>query len=120
VNSRYVHDLVIRRTDFDDSVAARDDAGQPSRTVTTSEVKGLVQPRRAQELPDSRSAGAEVSDHVVFLPVGTDLVHADAIDWGDRRLQITGIRPFEFGRLQHLEVDARLVTATAVTNDGGS
>lgn len=120
MNSRYVHDLTIRRTTFDDSVASRDDDGQPAKTVTTSAVKGLVQPRRADELDDSRSAGSEVSDHVVFLPVDTDLRHADAIDWGTRRLQVTGVRSFEFGRLQHLEVDARLVTATPATNTDGS
>lgn len=112
------HDLTIRRTTFDDTPAERDDAGQPSRTVTTSAVRGLVQPRRASEVPDSRSAGSEISDYMVFLPADTDLQHADAIDWGTRRLQIVGIHPFEFGTTPHLEVDARLVTATPITNEG--
>lgn len=114
----YVHDLTIRRTTYDDSVASRDVDGQPAEVVTTTAVRGLVQPRRAVEIPDHRSAGSEVSDHVVFLPLGTDLVHADAIVWGDRRLQVVGIRPFEYGGLPHLEVDTRLVTSTAVTNTG--
>lgn len=113
----YVHELVIRRTTYDDTPAARDAAGQPTASVDTTDVKGLVQPRRVSEVDDSRSAGSEISDHVVFLPIGTDVIHADAIDWGDSRLQVTGVRRFEFGRLQHLEVDARLVTSTPVTVD---
>lgn len=119
MKNRYVHELTIRRTMFDDALAARDEAGQPTATtVTTTDVMGLVQPRNADELDDHRSAGSEVSDHVIFLPVDTDIIHADAVMWGARRLQVTGIRSFEFGRLRHLEVDARLVTATSVTNDG--
>ena len=116
----YVHDLTIRRITYDDSVLSRDDDGQPSAVTTIAAVKGLVQPRRAVEVPDPRSAGSEVSDHVVFLPLDTDIIHADAIVWGDRRLQVTGVRSFEFGALAHLEVDARLVTSTPVTNTDGS
>ncbi len=114
----YVHDLVISRTTYDDSVSGRDEAGQPSAVVTTAEVKGLVQPRMANEADDHRSAGSELITHVVFLPVDTDLRHADAIVWGDRRLQVTGIRAFEFGDLSHLEVDASLVTSTPMEVSG--
>ena len=116
----YVHDLTIRRTAFSDDVADRDADGQPAETVTTTAVKGLVQPRSANELDDTRSAGSEVSTHVIFLPVATDILHADAVQWGDSRLQVTGIRRFDFGRLAHLEVDASLVTATPVTVGAGS
>lgn len=112
------HALTITRVTYDDTLAGRDDEGQPTATEATAAVYGLVQPRRVREVEDTRSAGAEVSDHVVFLPAGTDVIHADAIDWGDRRLQVTGVRSFEFGGLAHLEVDARLVTSTPVTVDG--
>lgn len=116
----YVHDLTIQRTTYDDTPAARTDDGQPSATVAETEVKGLVQPRRVREVEDSRSAGSEIGDHVVFLPLGTDIIHADAIVWGTSRLQVQGVRRFEFGRLAHLEVDAQLITSTPVTNDEGS
>lgn len=115
--SKFIHPLVIERTEYDDT--DRDDAGQPTpQTPTATEVKGLVQPRSASgtsgtEVDDYRSAGSEIADHVIFLPDGTDVRHADAILWGARRYNITGIRRFEFGTLAHLEVDALLVTATA-------
>jgi len=115
----YVHDLTLQTVAFDDTPAARDAAGQPVRTVSSSSVRGLVQPRRVEEVPDPRSAGAEISDHVVFLPLATPIEHVDAILWGSSRLQVVGVRRFDFGRLAHLEVEARLVTATAVTRDEG-
>lgn len=119
----FIHDVTIRRVTFDDTLATRDAAGQPLRSVSTVQTKALVQPRSASqagELPDSRSAGAELADYVVFLPYGTEIAHADAIDWGDRRLQVEGIRPFAFGRLRHLEVDANVVTAADTDEGTGS
>lgn len=115
----YVHDLTIVRTAFDDTPASRDEYGQPARATSTTAVKGLVQPKNADELADSRSAGSEVSDHVVFLPLSTDLEGADALMWGTRRLNVTGIRRFEFGSLAHIEVDARLVTPQPVSVTAG-
>lgn len=115
--SKFIHALLVERTEYDDE--DRDDAGQPTpQTPTTTEVRGLVQPKlgggtSANEADDYRSAGTEVADHTIFLPIGTDVRHADAILQGDRRYNITGIRRFEFGSLAHLEVDARLVTTTA-------
>lgn len=117
MNSRYVHDLVIRRTSYDDSLDARDEDGQPAEAVTETGVRGLVQPRTGDELPDSRSAGSEIAGYVVYLPIDTEIRHADAIGWGERLLQVRDIRPFEFGNLTHLEVDADLVTTTTVTQD---
>jgi hypothetical protein len=114
----YVHDLTIRRVAFDDSPGSRDEAGQPSRSVTTAAVRGLVQPRQLDEIDDTRSAGSVVSDHVIFLPLGTDIAHEDAVDWGERRLEVVGVRSFEFGRLAHLEVDARMVTTAGSDEDG--
>ena len=79
-------------------------------------MRGLVQPRAsgAREVPDTRSAGSEVADHVVFLPIATDLEGADAILHGTRRFNVTGIRRYDYGTLQHLEVDVRLVTPQPV------
>lgn len=114
----FVHDLTIRRTTYDDTVGLRDEAGQPSPTETTTAVKGLVQPRSVSELDDSRSAGSQVSTHVIFLPLATDIVHADAVDWDGGRLQVTGVRRFEYGRLAHLEVDAMAVTSTYAVSGG--
>lgn len=112
----FVHSLTIERITYDDSVASRDADGQPSASTTTTSVKGLVQPRITSEAEDSRSAGSQIGTHVIFMPAGTDLRHADRIVWGTRRFNPTGIRSFEFGGLQHLEVDAELVTATPVVN----
>lgn len=114
----FVHSLSVERVSFDDTLANRDEAGQPVRSTSSIDVAGLVQPRRVDELDDSRSAGSAISDHVVFLPLGTDVAHEDAIIWGDRRLEVVGVRSFEFGRLRHLEVDARLVTSAGADEDG--
>lgn len=113
-----IHDVTIERRLFDDSPSARDDYGQPTESTSTSNAKGLVQPRRAEEADDFRSSGTEVADYVVFLPIGTDLDNATAILYDGKRYEVAGIRPFPFGRLPHLEVDARLTTAQAVAGDG--
>ena len=114
--SRYVHSLVISRAVLDDTEAERDEYLQPVPSAPVLvEVRGLVQPRTAREAPDTRSAGSEVSDHVIFLPIDTDLEGADAIIHGTRRYNVTGVRRFEYGTLQHLEVDARLVTSQPVS-----
>jgi head-tail adaptor len=109
----YVHDLVIERVSYDEGTL--DEARQPTAATSTTAVKGLVQPRAVREMPDPRSAGAEVGDHVIFLPIATDIRHADRVTWDDRRLNVVGVRRFDFGALRHLEVDAQLVTATPVT-----
>lgn len=114
----FVHSLTVERVSFDDTLATRDAAGQPIRSTSSLAVAGLVQPRRVDEMDDSRSAGAAISDHVVFLPIGTDVAHEDAIIWGDRRLEVVGVRSFEYGRLAHLEVDARIVSSAATDEDG--
>ena len=114
----YVHELTLERRLFDDSPAARDDYGQPAQTTSTSTVKGLVQPRTAKEADDHRSAGASLVDHVIFLPISTVVDGARALIWDGRRYEVTGMRPVRYGRLQHWEIDARLITAQAVAGDG--
>lgn len=106
----FIHALTITRTSRDYNVL--DERGQPttSGTVVTS-VYGLVQPRRVREMLDAESAGSEIGDHVIFIPIGTDLQSDDYITYGTDRYQVTGIRRFDFGALAHIEVDARLITA---------
>lgn len=110
--SKFIHALVIERIEYDEDDL--DEANQPSpQTPTSTSVRGLVQPKATvSEADDYRSAGTQVSDHTIFLPIGTELRHADAILQGERRYNVTGIRRFEYGGLAHLEVDARLVTST--------
>lgn len=115
--SKFIHPLVIERVTYDDGT--KDDAGQPAADTSTSDVFGLVQPKaQTSEADDYRSAGSEVVDHVIFFPAGTDVRHADFILQGARRYAIEAVRRFEFGRLAHLEVDARLVSSTPVTAAG--
>jgi hypothetical protein len=114
--TKFIHPLTIERVAWDDS--ARDAAGQPTASTSTTSVMGLVQPRRASELEDYRSAGSQVGDHVIFLPATTDVRSDDAIVQGTRRYAIVGVRRFEFGGLTHLEVDAQLVTPVPVAVGG--
>lgn len=122
--SKFIHALVIERVAWDD--ANRDSEGQPQPgTPTTTDVMGLIQPRRtggsaSAEMDDWRSAGSEVSDHVIFIPDGVDVRNDDVIVFGVERYQVTGIRRFRYGQLAHLEVDSRLISAVPVTASAGS
>jgi head-tail adaptor len=113
----YVHPLTITRSTFNDTVGSRDEYGQPTVSVATSSVMGLVQWRAADEAEDSRSAGSEIAEAVIFLPL-MDLASADRITYDGQIFNVTGVRRFEFGRLQHLEVDASLVTTAQTVVDG--
>lgn len=100
--------------------ASLDERGNPvAAPDTVVLVRGLVQPRSATEVAALSQAGAEISDHVVFLlsrriPDGSWIADADAdgVLEGGRRFDITGVRSFEFGRSPHLEVDVQLIGAT--------
>lgn len=116
---RLVHHLTIVRTTFDDAEDARSEYQQPAETTEEIEVRGLVQPRSAKEIADSRSAGSAIGDHVVFLqPI--ELLGSDALVWTEtgQRLEIVGIRSYLFGRSPHHEVDVRSVTAVPVEAAG--
>jgi hypothetical protein len=97
-----------------------DDYGQPERDdPAVSLVRGMVQPKTAREIALTSQAGAELSDHVIFLQprriaAGAWIADADAdgVLAGGRRFDITGVRSIEFGSAPHLEVDARLVGST--------
>jgi hypothetical protein len=117
IGNRLVQSLAVV-TPTDD---VNDDAyGQPIRgEPTVAVVKGLIQPKsarlRGQEIEASHGAGSLVGDHTVYLLPqtlsGAAYIRHDPDD-GDR-YQIVGIRRYDFGRNQHLEVDTvRVVAAT--------
>lgn len=115
----YVHTLTLVRTPRD--VGSLDDYGQPTAgTPSETSVRGLLQPRTAREVAESRSAGAEIGTHVIFLPLGTDIVPSDAVIFSAQRYEVTGIREHAYGGLAHLEVDARAVGTLDTTEVLGS
>jgi hypothetical protein len=82
----------------------------------TVDVPGLIQPKAAREIALISQAGAQLSDHTVFLQPQT-LSNAAyiryATDDGDR-YEIVGIRYFNFGQDPHLEVDCRRIKAESL------
>lgn len=116
---RLIHSLTIVRTTFDDAEDQRDEYQQPAVSTEDIGVRGLVQPRSAKELADSRSAGSDIGDHVVFLEPIT-LYGSDALIWNDtgQRLEIIGIRSLLFGSSPHHEVDVQSVTPAPVLAGG--
>ncbi len=114
--ARLVHTLVHVRTELD--AGDQDDYGQPTAlTSVETELRGLVQPKSANEMLDTRSAGSEIGDHTIFLEP-MDLAASDAFTYSGDRYEILGIRRFEFGRTPHLEVDARKIIGAPVTPAG--
>lgn len=118
---RLVHRLAIVSPDGGgdpEDVADLDAYGDVSvGTPTTVPVRGLVQPRKTEEVATFSQAGPEVGDHVVFLlrrnlAAGAHIVDADQDGVpipGGRRFEVVGVRDFAFGRSPHLEVDCNLV-----------
>lgn len=104
---RLIHSLTHIRVPRDDN--SDDEYGQPAEgTPVETSIRGLVQPKGAREILDSRSAGTDIGDHTIFL-LPMDLQASDALLYGGDRYEIVGIRSFEFGRTPHLEVDARRI-----------
>lgn len=98
--------------------AVDDEYGQPTPgTPVATSVRGLVQPKSTREIADTRSAGVAVGDHTIFLAPMT-LSAADHFLYGDDRLEIIGIRSYEFGSTPHLEVDARRITSSPAEDEG--
>jgi hypothetical protein len=111
-SARLVHTLTHIRVPYSGS---DDTYGQPAAaTAVEAEVRGLVQPRSIREMEDSRSAGVDIGDHVIFLPL-MDVRGADAFERAGDRFEVVGVRRFDFGRTPHLEVDARRIDADPVT-----
>lgn len=117
--SMFIHELTRLSTPLDETMP--DDYGQPvAGTPVETTVMGLVQPRVAREQADHRSAGAEIADHVIFIPGAIDLQPADAFVFAGERYEILGIRRFGFGGLAHYEIDARRSGAPLVATEVGS
>ena len=95
--------------------ATFDEYGHPvAGSPTTVTVMGMVQPKTAREIAQVNQAGAEYSDHTIYLlprPLEATAYIRDEPDAG-RRFDIMGIRSFEFGANPHLEVDVKLVGST--------
>jgi hypothetical protein len=107
--ARLIHEVTIKRTTFDETDP--DDAyGQPSESTTEIQVRALIQPKKADEMADSRGAGAMIGDHTIyFLPMllyGSD----EIVDSQGQGYRVMGIRSFEFGRTPHVAVDALAIT----------
>lgn len=106
-SARLVHSLTHVRVPRD--ITDLDDYGQPTEgTAVETAVRGLVQPRQVREQLDSRSAGVDIGDHVIFL-APMDLRPTDHFLYDGERYDIRGIRDFAFGRSPHLEVDAQRI-----------
>jgi hypothetical protein len=113
ISDRLVHDLAIV-TPTDDVGTATDAYGQPvAGEPTVTLVSGLIQPKSAREVQLISQAGAQLSDHTIFLlrtaPVENASYIRFATDDGDR-YEVVGIRDFAYGTVSdHLEVDCRRV-----------
>lgn len=111
--ARLIHPLTLNVPHI---TAAGDEYGQPvAAAVEEIELRGLVQPKDVREVALVSEAGAEIGDHTIFLtprdiPTGSWFVNARG-----ERLDVRGVRRFEFGRSPHLEIDARLVRSEPET-----
>ena len=121
---RLIHDLAIV-TPTENVMGDLDDYGQPiAGEPDVVLVSGLIQPRggrNAREVPLISQAGAELSDHVVFLELDAPITGASYVrfepDTTGDRYEVMGIRRYDFGRSRHLEVDAhRVRSETLVTS----
>lgn len=115
-----IHDLVIERAQpvLSGGLPTFDSYNQPVREyVTLARVRGLVQPLSAAEVAAFHQAGADVSDHRIFI-LPTDIVAADRIRFYEddgNRYEIVG-RPENAGGVgHHIEINARLVAVRSET-----
>lgn len=109
--SLLVHPLAIV-TPAAAAPASDDDYGQPTPGTPGVElVNGMVQPKTAREIAQVNQAGAEYSDHTIYLlPRRIDAAaYIRDEPAAGRRFDIVGIRSFEFGSAPHLEVDVKLI-----------
>lgn len=111
----FPHTLTIERpfgVDADsDTTVDVDDYGQPVREYEASfaTVQALVQPKTAREIALVSEAGAEISDHTIYMH-RRDLAASDRLrDDAGRVYEIVGIRDYDFGSLAHFAVDAKRI-----------
>lgn len=101
------HELVIKRL----GPGAVNDWNQPTRTPATfATVRGLVQPKSAQELSQANEAGPVVSTHTIFARPIAGLKESDRIEVGGDVYQIDAINDAG-GQGRHVEIDAHKVAA---------
>lgn len=104
--SLLVHDLTIVHAPGDGAV---DEYNLPTAgTLVQTAVKGMIQPKTAREVADSRSAGVHIGEYTIFLEP-TEVQPRDAVMFDGFRYEITGIRDLQYGTVPHLEVDARRI-----------
>lgn len=120
----FIHTLAIERpfgvdADMNAEVDV-DEYGQPVRVFDTAFaiVRGLIQPKTDREQALVSQAGADVSDHTIYL-LRTDLTTADrlrdtTVGGTGGLYEIVGIRDHNFGSLAHLAVDAKRISSAAV------
>lgn len=117
VGRKLIHSLTIERPTFDEDNP--DERGQPAATYTVlAEIRGLVQPKTARELALISDAGLALADVTIhILPrdlEASDRIIRDAAYSAGSLVagtvyEIAGIRRFDYGRLRHLEIDARTI-----------
>ena len=114
IGDRLIHSLaIVTPTD----AGTLDDYGQPVEGEPAVQlVAGLIQPKMAREIPLTTQAGEMIADHVVFLePIPlTNAAYVRYEPDDGTRFEITGIRPFNFGRDPHLEVDTRRIASNVL------
>ena len=119
--ARLIHRVDVVSRTWNDTTPDPD--GQPVETLTTvANVAALLQPKRASEMEDYRSAGVVIADHVMFM-MPQSLDGAAYVVYGSQRYDVTGVREFAFGRSPHLEVDLRRIgpiTETVAVVEEGS
>jgi head-tail adaptor len=92
-----------------------DEYGQPERTYdTVATSPALVQARGGREAPLVSEAGVVVSDHIVFLPAGTDVRESDRLIHNGRIYEVKLVKDAA-GQDHHLELDARLLVGEELT-----
>jgi head-tail adaptor len=109
ITTLMVHDVVLVRATTAESRYG-DDVKDWSDTTRTDS-KGWVAQRARTEDVDGREA--QVHDHVVYLPAGTDVTGLDRVEWDDRTFEVVGPvnrawSPLRRGE-HHVELDVRLV-----------
>ena len=112
IAARFRHELVVEVYTPGTTTDARGHTSTTATWVDGPAFHGLIQERKAREIPTGDLAGVAISDATAFVPIGTAVRSVDRI----RRLD-TGARyailgePRDAGaRGRHLELDARRLT----------
>lgn len=103
-----VHRVTIQRSK---PTGSDDSWGVPGESLETvaSNVQALVQGRSSREQP--RPTGVEITDALIFLPIGTNVRADDLILHGLDQYRVVGTPLDAGGAGHHLEVSGRRVDA---------